>query len=87
MKDKIKLNILFETDQTYLFNPYHVMAVNPAKFPDVKYDLHEVYRLCDTAGQALSKAAKITWRRAFVPAASIRSNERPILVAGNCQCC
>ncbi len=43
MKDKIKLNILFESDQTYLFNPYHVMAVNPAKFPDVKYDLAMKY--------------------------------------------
>jgi tungstate transport system substrate-binding protein len=39
MKDKIKLGILFESDQKYLFNPYHVMAVNPAKFPNVKYDL------------------------------------------------
>jgi len=39
MKDKIKLRILFESDQKYLFNPYHVMAVNPAKFPNVKYDL------------------------------------------------
>jgi len=39
MKDRIKLKILFKSDQTYLFNPYHVMAVNPAKFPNVKYDL------------------------------------------------
>ncbi len=39
MKDKIKLVILFEKDQKYLFNPYHVMAVNPAMFPGVKYDL------------------------------------------------
>ena len=39
MKDKIKLRILFESDQKYLFNPYHIMAVNPAKFPNVKYDI------------------------------------------------
>lgn len=39
MKDKISLRILFESDQTYLFNPYHVMAVNASKFPNVKYDL------------------------------------------------
>ena len=39
MKDKIKLRIVFESDRKYLFNPYHVMAVNPAKFPAVKYDL------------------------------------------------
>ncbi len=43
MKDKIKFRILFESDQTYLFNPYHVMAVNPAKFPNVKYDLAMKY--------------------------------------------
>jgi len=43
MKDKIKLEILFESDQKYLFNPYHVMAVNPAKFPNVKYDIAMKY--------------------------------------------
>ena len=43
MKDKIKLGILFESDQTYLFNPYHIMAVNPAKFPNVKYELAMKY--------------------------------------------
>jgi tungstate transport system substrate-binding protein len=43
MKDKIKLKLLFESDQKYLFNPYHVMAVNPAKFPNVKYNLAMKY--------------------------------------------
>jgi tungstate transport system substrate-binding protein len=43
IKDKIKLSILFEKDKLYLFNPYHVMAVNPAKFPNVKYDLAMKY--------------------------------------------
>jgi len=43
MKDKINLRILFESDQKYLFNPYHVMAVNPDKFPNVKYDLAMKY--------------------------------------------
>jgi tungstate transport system substrate-binding protein len=43
MKDKINLRILFESDRKYLFNPYHVMAVNPAKFPNVKYDLAMKY--------------------------------------------
>ena len=43
MKDKTKLVILFETDKEYLFNPYHVMAVNPEKFPDVKYELSMKY--------------------------------------------
>ena len=43
MKDKIKLRVLFEKDQIFLFNPYHVMAVNPAKFPTVKYGLAKKY--------------------------------------------
>ncbi len=43
MKEKINLRILFESDQKYLFNPYHVMAVNPASFPNVKYDLSMKY--------------------------------------------
>ncbi len=43
MKDKIKLRLLFESDQKYLFNPYHVMAVNPAKFPNVKYGIAMKY--------------------------------------------
>ena len=43
MKDKIKLRILFESDQKYLFNPYHVMAVNPDKFPNAKYELSMKY--------------------------------------------
>ena len=43
MKDKIQLKLLFESDQKFLFNPYHVMAVNPAKFPNVKYELAMKY--------------------------------------------
>lgn len=39
LKDKIDLSILFESDQNYLYNPYHIMAVDPARFPKAKYDL------------------------------------------------
>lgn len=42
MKDRIKLKILFFNDAN-LLNPYHVMAVNPAKFPDAKYELAKKY--------------------------------------------
>lgn len=38
MKDKIDLVPLFEKDREFLYNPYHVMAVNPEKFPDVNYE-------------------------------------------------
>lgn len=51
MKEKIKLKILFESDRKYLFNPYHVMAVNPAKFPNVKYDLAMKYIKYATSAQ------------------------------------
>jgi tungstate transport system substrate-binding protein len=51
MKDKIKLVILFESDQKYLFNPYHIMAVNPSKFPNVKYDIAMKYIKYATSAQ------------------------------------
>jgi len=37
-KAKTDLKIVFEGEQG-LFNPYGIIAVNPAKFPHVKYDL------------------------------------------------
>ncbi len=43
MKDRIKLRILFESDKEYLFNPYHIMAVSPDRFQDVKYELAKRY--------------------------------------------
>ena len=41
-QDKIDLNIVFEGDDT-LFNPYHIMAVNPERHPHVQYDLATKY--------------------------------------------
>jgi len=40
--DKVSLKVLFEGDSA-LFNPYHVMAVNPKKHPDVKYKWAKKY--------------------------------------------
>jgi tungstate transport system substrate-binding protein len=42
LKAKIRLDILFEGDPT-LFNPYHVIAVNPKKHPDVNYPAAKKY--------------------------------------------
>jgi len=39
MKDNVDSVILFENDNEFLYNPYHVMAVNPEKFPEVNYDM------------------------------------------------
>lgn len=40
--DKITLKVQFEGDSA-LFNPYHVMAVNPEKGPHIRYDLAKKY--------------------------------------------
>jgi tungstate transport system substrate-binding protein len=40
--DKMSLEVLFEGGDA-LFNPYHVMAVNPKKYQHVKYDLATQY--------------------------------------------
>ena len=52
--DKMSLQVLFEGDKA-LFNPYHVMAVNPAKYPSVKYHLAKQYITFVTSeeGQAI----------------------------------
>jgi tungstate transport system substrate-binding protein len=40
--DKMNLKVLFEGDEV-MFNPYHIMAVNPAKHDHVNYDLAKQY--------------------------------------------
>lgn len=76
MKDKIKLRLLFESDKKYLFNPYHVMAVNPVKFPNVKYDLAMKYigYVTSPEGQdIIGSFGKDKYGEAlFVPAAGIK---------------
>lgn len=42
VKSNIDLQILVEGDAV-LFNPYHIMAVNPEKYPSVKYELAMQY--------------------------------------------
>lgn len=42
MQPKIALGVRYEGDEA-LFNPYHVMAVNPEKHAHVKYDLAKKY--------------------------------------------
>ncbi len=40
--EKMDLKVLFEGDEV-MFNPYHIMAVNPAKHDHVNYDLAKKY--------------------------------------------
>ncbi len=78
MKDKIKLRILFEKDRLLLFNPYHVMAVNPAKFPTVNYNLamkYIAYVISPEAQDVIKSFGKDKYGEAlFVPAANAPEN-------------
>jgi tungstate transport system substrate-binding protein len=75
MMNEIKLRVLFEKDQLFLFNPYHVMAVNPAKFPKVKYDLamkYINYVISPEAQDIIGSYGKDKYGEAlFLPAANV----------------
>ena len=67
-KDKMSLTVAFEGDEA-LFNPYHVMAVNPDKHPHVKYDLATKYINFVTSkqGQAIIDDFKMGGQPLFYP--------------------
>jgi len=66
--DKIDLVVLFEGDAT-LFNPYHVMAVNPEKHASVNYNLASKYINFVTGkqGQMLINKFRISNQQLFYP--------------------
>ena len=66
--DKMSLKVLFDGD-TVLFNPYHVMAVNPVKHPHVNYDLTTKYIEFVTGkeGQAIIAGFKKSGQQLFYP--------------------
>lgn len=66
--DKMSLKVLYQGDET-LFNPYHVMAVNPAKHPHVKYDLAAKYIefVISAEGQAIIAHFKKAGQPLFYP--------------------
>lgn len=70
-KDKIDLVIINEGDQT-LFNPYHIMAVNPAKHKHVRYELAKKYidYVTGVEAQALIGAYKKQGEQLFYPDAN-----------------
>jgi tungstate transport system substrate-binding protein len=65
---KLSLNVLFEGDEI-LFNPYHVMAVNPAKHSHVKYDLASKYIdfVTGEEGQKIIAEFRIKDQQLFYP--------------------
>ena len=67
-EDKIDLGILYEGDKA-LFNPYHIMAVNPEKYPHVKYELAKKYIdfVVSEQGQKIIADYKKDGRQLFYP--------------------
>ncbi len=67
-KDKINLVIVNQGDKA-LFNPYHIIAVNPAKHKHVQYDLAKKYIafVTSTEGQALIGNYKKHGEQLFYP--------------------
>lgn len=66
--DKMSLKVLFEGDKA-LFNPYHVMAVNPDKHAHVNYTLAKKYIdfVTGDEGQAIIANFKKSGQQLFYP--------------------
>jgi tungstate transport system substrate-binding protein len=71
MKDKVDLEILVQGDAR-LFNPYGVMAVNPAKYPDINFDAATRFIdwLTSEKGQQAISAFKVDGKQLFFPNAA-----------------
>jgi len=67
-QDKMSLKVVFEGDEV-LFNPYHVMAVNPKKHRHVNYDLASKYIAFVTSeqGQAIINNFRKAEQQLFYP--------------------
>lgn len=64
--NKMSLNVVFEGDDV-LFNPYHVMAVNPQKHSHVKYDLAKKYIdfVTGSEGQSIINSFRLSEQQLF----------------------
>lgn len=67
-KDKVRLKVLFENDEA-LFNPYHVIMVNPEKHSHTKIDLARKYSefIRGEQGQSLIRNFKVNGELLFHP--------------------
>ena len=70
-QDKVELEVLYQQSPP-LFNPYHIMAVNPMKHQDVNYALTTQYIefLTGTEGQGIINDFKLKGEQLFYPDAS-----------------
>lgn len=67
-REKIVLTVLFEGDPA-LFNPYHIMAVNPKSYPHVNYDLAKKYieYITGPEGQSIIANFRVGGKPLFYP--------------------
>jgi tungstate transport system substrate-binding protein len=67
-EDKSTLKVLYQGDPP-LFNPYHIMAVNPERHPHVNHDLAMKYIefITGEEGQALIRSFRIKSQPLFYP--------------------
>ncbi|MBS3952122.1 MAG: substrate-binding domain-containing protein [Methylomicrobium sp.] len=68
MQAKLQLTVLYEGDEA-LMNPYHVMAVNPQRFPSINYEsaMRYIEFLTGEEGQALIAGYKKQGQALFHP--------------------
>ena len=66
--DKINLQIAFENDRE-LYNPYHVILVNPEKHPRIKIDLARAYSdyVTGEEGQRIIREFRVNGQQLFYP--------------------
>lgn len=70
MKSKLPLKVLVQGDPR-LFNPYHVIAVNPGRYPDINYKgaMYFITWITSRPGQSLIAKYRVNSMQLFVPTA------------------
>lgn len=70
MKNKLPLKVLVQGDPK-LFNPYHVIAVNPGRYPDINYKgaMDFITWITSRPGQSLIGKYRVNNKQLFVPTA------------------
>jgi tungstate transport system substrate-binding protein len=70
MHNKVGLEIVLQGDKR-LFNPYHIIAVNPAHYPDVNYTgaMALISWITSVEGQRLVARFRVNGQELFVPTA------------------
>jgi tungstate transport system substrate-binding protein len=77
-KNKSALEVVVEGDKA-LFNQYGIMLVNPAKHPDVKYELGQAFVdwIVSAAGQNAIRSYKIDGQQLFFPNVDAATARKP----------